>query len=112
MGEDNASDAPSRTVYFTAAGVLFEWDAQKAVLNAEKHGIEFRQAAEAFLDVLNLTRFDAEHSTHEDRYVTIGKTRGELVVCLIHTDRENRVRIISARKADAREKRIYEQRAQ
>lgn len=56
----------SRTVYYRAGNVLFEWDSRKAAANARKHGVGFELAAEAFLDLFNITIFDREHSTDED----------------------------------------------
>jgi uncharacterized protein len=87
----------------------FEWDAEKAASNARKHGVTFGEAATAFGDPLAITYFDPDHSAEEDRYVTIGTTAQGRVVIIAHTDRGDVVRIISARTATRRERRLYEQ---
>jgi uncharacterized DUF497 family protein len=87
----------------------FDWNPDKAVLNFEKHGISFQEAATVFNDPLSMTFPDPDHSIGESRYVIIGLSRfGELLV-IAHTDREEKVRIISARKATRQEKKFYEQ---
>ena len=88
--------------------LTFEWDEAKNAANVFKHGISFEQAAEIFLDPLSLTIPDPEHSAEEDRFVTIGATTVGLVAVVAHTDREGRIRIISARPATPKEKRDYE----
>jgi uncharacterized DUF497 family protein len=85
----------------------FEWDPQKARRNRAKHGLSFEEAATAFADPRSISRFDPDHSDDEDRFLLLGATyRGRLVV-VAHTDRDERVRIISARMATARERRTY-----
>ena len=86
----------------------FEWDPEKAELNVEKHGVSFGHAATIFGDPLSLTFFDPDHSEDEDRFVTIGMSAGEVLLIVSHTDRDDRIRVISARKATRRERRIYE----
>ncbi len=88
--------------------IEFEWDDRKEKSNIRKHGISFHDAATVFGDVLAWTFSDPDHSNSEDRFITIGcsKTRKTLVIS--HTDREDRIRIISARQATPREKRQYE----
>lgn len=90
-------------------GLVFEWDEKKAEQNIKKHRIAFEDAATVFGDPLSLTIDDPRHSTVERRFVTMGfSLRGRLVV-VVHTDRSDRIRIISARKATARERIIYEE---
>jgi uncharacterized DUF497 family protein len=85
----------------------FEWDPEKARRNFAKHGVSFEDAATAFGDPLSITRFDPDHSDDEDRFLLLGATHiGQLVV-VAHTDRGDRVRIISARMATRRERRTY-----
>lgn len=87
----------------------FEWNPEKAVLNLRKHNISFQEAATVFDDSLSVTFPDPDHSIEENRYVIIGMSRlGQLLV-VSHTDRENRTRIISARKATRQERRFYEE---
>jgi uncharacterized DUF497 family protein len=90
-------------------GLRFEWDEQKARQNVKKHGVSFEEAATVFGDPLSMTIVDPLHSTREQRWVTIGLThRGRLSV-VVHTNRGNVVRLVSARKATRREKTAYEE---
>ncbi len=87
----------------------FEWDPDKAGRNLAKHGVAFPEAATVFGDPLAITFFDPGHSDDEDRYLTFGySTDGRLLV-VSHTDRGDRNRIISARVATRRERKIYEE---
>jgi uncharacterized DUF497 family protein len=85
----------------------FEWDPEKAATNVVKHGVSFEEAATAFGDALSITVFAPDHSEEEDRYVLLGVTYSGRLVVVIHTDRDETVRIISARLASKRERRIY-----
>ena len=87
----------------------FEWDPEKARANLRKHGVSFEEAASMFGDWLHITRFDPQHSTDEDRFATIGMSTRNRLLVVIHTDREDRVRIISARPANRLEKETYEE---
>ncbi|RJP69991.1 MAG: BrnT family toxin [Candidatus Abyssobacteria bacterium SURF_17] len=87
----------------------FEWDPKKAAQNEQKHGVTFQEASTVFGDPLAITFADPDHSLVEERCLTFGKSRlGQLIV-VSHTDRENRLRIISARLMTRRERRIYEE---
>lgn len=89
--------------------LLFEWDPAKARRNIEKHGVSFDEASTSFEDALSLTIADPLHSKDEDRFVLIGQShRGRLLV-VVHTDRQERIRIISARLATGKEHRRYEE---
>ena len=84
----------------------FEWDANKAIANRRKHGVDFGDAVHVFADPMRIEKFDGRESYGEDRFVTIGLFDGnELTV--VYTTRGNAVRIISARKAQAHERRNY-----
>lgn len=84
----------------------FEWDEIKNEKNKRNHGISFETAAFVFNDVNRIEIYDALHSKiNEDRYITIGKVREILYV--VYTEREDKIRIISARLAEKREKEIY-----
>ena len=86
----------------------FEWDREKAQANVQKHGVSFDEAVTVFYDPLSATFDDVEHSTGESRFITIGySARGRLLV-VAHTERGATVRIISARRATARERRRHE----
>jgi uncharacterized DUF497 family protein len=86
----------------------FEWDDAKAELNERKHGVSFAEAMTVFGDPLSLTAYDPDHSDEEDRYITMGRSTGGLLLVVSHTDRGDKVRIISAREASRRERRDYE----
>ena len=87
----------------------FEWDTQKAASNLRKHGVSFDEAVSVFADALALTFADTDHYESEDRSRTYGiSNKGRLLV-IVHTERRENVRIISARKATRYEKDIYEQ---
>lgn len=87
----------------------FEWNPDKAALNLEKHGISFEEAETVFNDSLSVTFPDPDHSIGESRYVIIGISRFSELLVVAHTDRGEKVRIISARKATRQEKRFYEE---
>jgi uncharacterized DUF497 family protein len=84
------------------------WDLDKEKENIRKHNIRFSYAAEVFHDAYRLVRYDAAHSGEEDRYIHIGKTDDEVVVFVVETEsREDEIRIITARKANNRERKAY-----
>jgi uncharacterized DUF497 family protein len=89
--------------------VIYEWDAEKAVVNRTKHGISFDDAAGVFLDPLALTFADDVRSLEGQREYTIGHTKKQQVVFVAHCQRGHRVRLISARKATPKERRQYEE---
>ena len=90
-------------------GLLFEWDPKKARRNLKAHGISFDEASTAFRDPLSRTIDDPLHSESEERFVLIGQSlRGRLLV-VVHTERSNRIRIISARAATHKERHRYEE---
>lgn len=74
-----------------------------------KHRISFENAVTVFGDPNAITIYDDLHSKNEDRYVTLGQASTGPIVLVCHTDRNNRIRIISARKATLKEKRQYEE---
>ena len=91
--------------------LVFEWDPRKARGNVAKHGVTFDEASTVFQDVLSATIGDPLHSEDEERFVLIGHShRGRLLV-VVHTERGDRVRVITARPATARERREYEENA-
>ena len=93
----------------------FEWDPVKAAANLRKHAISFDVAVRAFADPFALT--DRVHiESGEQRWQTLGIVEGHLLLLVVHTtrDEENEepievIRIISARAADQKERRRYEQ---
>jgi len=89
--------------------LLFEWDPKKARRNLTIHGVSFDEASTAFQDLLSMTVGDPLHSEDENRLVLIGRShRGHLVV-VVHVERGDRIRIISARLATSRERISYEE---
>lgn len=86
----------------------FEWDDQKAATNLLKHGVSFDEAVSVFGDAMALTFSDTDHSDMEDRSRTYGISNKARLLVVIHTERRNGLRIISARKATRHEKGIYE----
>jgi uncharacterized DUF497 family protein len=90
-------------------GLRFEWDREKAAANAVKHGVSFVEAITAFGDPLSLTIADPDHSEGEARYILIGRSHRNRLVVVAHTEREERIRIVSARQPTPREVRHYEQ---
>jgi uncharacterized protein len=89
--------------------IEFEWNPEKARSNYEKHNVSFEEAATVFDDLLSVTFPDPDHSIGESRYVIIGLSRFGQLLIVAHTDREETIRIISARKATRQERRFYEQ---
>lgn len=87
----------------------FEWNPDKAALNVEKHSVSFQEAATVFNDPLSATFPDPNHSIGESRYIIIGISRFGQLLVVAHTDRGEKTRIISARKATRQEKRFYEE---
>ena len=86
-----------------------EWDPHKARTNLRRHRVSFEEAATALRDTLSVTGADPDHSIGESRYITFGLSeRGRLLV-VAHTDRSERIRIISARVASRGERKIYEE---
>jgi uncharacterized protein len=88
----------------------FEWDPDKAFGNLAKHGVAFPDAATVFGDPQAITYSDPDHSEDEDRFLTFGHSiQGHLLI-VSHTDRGQRTRIISARRATRKERKLYEER--
>jgi hypothetical protein len=88
----------------------FEWDPDKAIGNLAKHGVAFPDAATVFGDPQAITFSDPDHSEDEDRFLTFGHSiQGNLLI-VSHTDRGERTRIISARRATRKERKLYEER--
>ena len=86
----------------------FEWDPDKAVRNFEKHGVSFQDAATVFGDKLSYTFDDPDHSDEELRFLTVGFSQTGKLLIIAHADRNDKVRIISAREVTKRERRFFE----
>ncbi|MCF8039096.1 MAG: BrnT family toxin [Desulfohalobiaceae bacterium] len=90
-------------------GLLFEWDPKKARLNLKRHGVSFDEASTAFRDPLSQTIEDPLHTENEEHFVLIGRSIQGRLLIIIHTDRVERIRIISARLATKNERLKYEE---
>jgi len=88
----------------------FEWDPLKAASNLEKHGVSFAEAATVFFDPLSLTVPDPTHSVGERRFIITGLSYQRSHLVVVHSDRGDRIRIISARLATTSERKKYESR--
>ena len=93
-------------------GFFFEWDPNKARANQHNHGVTFEEASTVFGDTLSLTIYDEEHSEDEDRLIIIGMSVQHRLLVVVHTDRGDTLRIISARRATAQERKTYERNAE
>ena len=89
--------------------VNFEWDPGKARQNRRKHRVSFQEAATVFGDPLALTYPDPDHSTSEQRFITVGVSSADRLLIVAHVDRGEDIRIISARQTTQRERKHYEE---
>lgn len=87
----------------------FAWDSRKAATNARRHGIGFPEATTVFDDVLSVTIPDPDHSEGEPRFLLLGWSSHRRLLVVAHTEREESIRIISARRANRRERQTYEE---
>ena len=84
----------------------FEWDADKAAQNLANHGVMFEEAALAMTDPLSI---DFDDLARPQNIVTLAASPNGAILYVVSTDRDSRIRIISARKATAHERRIYQE---
>ena len=89
--------------------LVFEWDRRKAAWNLRVHGITFDEASTVFRDPLSITIGDPDHSSEETRLLQLGTSVRRRLLVVSFTDREGRIRIISARPPTATERRDYEE---
>ena len=87
----------------------FEWDRRKDAANRQKHGIGFREATTVFGDPFATTFPDIDHSTSEQRFLTIGVSAGGRLLVVAHTETEESIHIISAKAVTRSERRFYEE---
>ncbi len=87
----------------------FEWDESKAVSNLKRHRVSFEEAVESFLDPNALDNFDVVHSDNESRYNLIGLSSRRLLFIVYAEPEEGLIHLISARKAEKKHRKIYEQ---
>ena len=84
--------------------LIFEWDPNKAKSKLNKHGVSFDEAGTTFEDPLSLTIHDLLCSVNEERFILIGMSHKNRVLVVVHAEREDNIRIISARKATSKER--------
>jgi hypothetical protein len=87
----------------------FEWDRTKARSNLWAHGVSFEEATTVFTDSFSLTIPDPDHSLEEDRFVILGQSETGALLVVVHSERQGRIRIISARQATRHERVTYEE---
>ena len=87
----------------------FEWDSHKATRNLQRHNVSFGEAATVFSDPLSITVPDPDHSLDEDRSITVGLSHRDRVLVVAHTERGDRIRLISARELTRTERVQYEE---
>ncbi|UCE05643.1 MAG: BrnT family toxin [bacterium] len=88
---------------------IFEWDEVKAKENFKKHKVSFEEAKTIFNDPYSITIPDPQHSLGEYRYIDIGFSSNKRTLVVVYTERGSSIRIISSRKANKQERRIYEE---
>lgn len=89
-------------------GIRFQWNPQKAAGNEAKHSVPFTEAASVFRDSLACIFDDEDHSSKEYREIIIGHSNRNRLLVVVFTERDDMIRIISARKADREEREAYE----
>jgi uncharacterized protein len=85
----------------------FEWNPRKDAANFAKHGVSFEEAATVFGDPLGRIVRDPRHSEEEERFVLLGLSRNRRLLAVMFTDREEAIRIISARRVTRSERKNY-----
>jgi uncharacterized protein len=88
--------------------LIFEWDKNKANSNVRSHKVTFEEASTVFKDTFSLTIDDPLHSQDENRLILLGMSHKNRLIVVIHTERDDNIRIISARKASKKERVLYE----
>ena len=87
----------------------FSWDPKKAAANLRKHGVSFEEATTAFGDPVSITVPDPDHSITEERFLLLGLSHLGRLLVVAHSERGVTIRLISARLATRRERRLYEE---
>jgi uncharacterized DUF497 family protein len=95
--------------YFQAGRLTFEWDDAKAKRNRAKHHVTFEEAANVFLDPLARVYDDPDHSPDEQRLLLVGRSVTRRTLLVVHVSRGEHLRIISAREANRRERKAFEE---
>lgn len=87
--------------------ISFEWDKGNTDKSYKKHGISISEAEEIFLDEEVKIEDDVKHKQQEQRFIAIGRTTEDKVLFIVFTTRNNRIRVISARLANRKEREVY-----
>ena len=87
----------------------YEWDEEKAALNLKKHDVDFDEAATVFDDLFYIDFYDPKHSAEEHRFLMIGESNRQRLLIVSYIERDDKIRIISARELTPKEGRNYEQ---
>lgn len=89
--------------------IKFEWDESKAASNKRKHDVTFEEAQSVFYDEFAIQFFDDENLELEERFLLLGQSSQSRTLLICHCEKESgdRLRIISARKATAKERKLY-----
>lgn len=90
-------------------GYFFEWDPGKAATNVAKHRVHFEEAGTVFGDPLSILIPDPDHSIDEMRFLLLGMSNQARLLVVAFTERPPRTRILSARLANSRERKRYEE---
>ncbi len=84
----------------------FEWDPIKATSNLQKHAVSFNEATSVFGDPLSITVPDPDHSLDENRFIIVGLSHLGHLLIVAHSERDERIRLISVRKLTPHEKKL------
>jgi uncharacterized protein len=87
----------------------FNWDDSKAISNISKHGVSFEEAKTIFDDPLYVDFYDPKYYRDEDRYLIVGESHQGRLLIAAYTERENLIRLISAREITRNEREVYEE---
>ena len=88
--------------------LVFGWDARKALRNARKHRVTFEEAATVFVDETARIYDDPDHSAYEARFLLVGHSAAGRLLLVVHVEKGDTIRIISARRANANERRDHQ----
>ena len=87
----------------------FEWDENKAKTNLSKHRVSFDEAKTIFDDLFYIDFYDPDYSDDEDRYIIVGESQQHRLLIVSYTEREDKIRLISAREVTKTEREYYEE---
>jgi uncharacterized DUF497 family protein len=107
LWSENAANN-DRLEYFMGLHDFFEYDDRKAWINQKNHRVSFEEAMTVFTDTLSITITDILHSDEEERRIIIGQSIKRRLLVVVHVECGEKIRIISARRATAHERKQYE----